>query len=265
MLRNVFGKVVHDQWRAILGWAVFAGVWPLLYVGLYPSIGGSEMQQLMDQMPEALRAFFAAGDLNIGTAEGYLNVELFSFVAPLLLQAVAVVTGAGATAGEEERGTIDLLLANPIRRWRVVVEKSFAVAVATAVVAAGIWLGIAIGAFAADVELDLARVAGAVVSALLLALALGGIALALGALTGRRMPAIALTMALAVAAYFLNALAPLVEELEPWRPLSLFYYYIGNDPLTHGLELSHTAILAAVALAGVVVAVIAFERRDLRG
>lgn len=264
MLRSVFGKAVHDQWRMVLGWAAFSAIWPAMYVALYPSIGGiSEMQQMLEQLPPAIREFFASSSLDLSTPEGFLNLELFTFVGPLLILAYTVVVCGGATAGEEERGTMDLLLANPLPRWRVVVEKSAAFALGTIVIGAGMWLGAAAGSVAVGVDLDLGLVAQAVVSAILLGFALGGLALALGALTGRRWLAAGVSLMVAVAGFFLNGLGALVDWLEPWRPISPFYLYIANNPLSNGLDPVHALALVAWAVIGGAVAVVAFERRDL--
>ncbi len=264
MLRSVFGKTVHDQWRLVLGWAAFSAIWPAMYVALFPSIGAIKgMQELLDQMPPAFREFFASSNLDLSTPEGFLNVELFTFVAPLLVLAYTVVVCGGATAGEEERGTMDLLLANPLPRWRVVVEKALAFALGTIVIGAGLWLGAAAGAVAVGVDLDLGLVAQAVGSSILLGFALGGLALAIGALSGRRWLAAGVSLMVAVAGFFLNGLGALVDWLDPWRPISPFYLYIANDPLSNGLDPVHALALAGWAVVGVAVAIYAFERRDL--
>lgn len=266
MLRSVFAKVAHDQWRPVLAWAVFCGVWPAMYIALYPSIGAVEtIQELLDAMPPAVRAMFASSELNISTPEGYLNIELFSFVAPLLFMVYTVAVGGSATAGEEDRGTIDLLLANPVPRWRVVADKAAALLAATLVIAAGMWLGVAVGAGAVGVELDLGLVGQATASAALLGLAMGAFAMALGSLTGARWLSAGLAMAVAVAAFFLNALGALVDWLEPWRVISPFYHYIANDPLSRGLDPAHAGVLVGLAMICFAIALIAFERRDLRG
>jgi ABC-2 type transport system permease protein len=264
MLRSVFGKVVHDQWRLVLGWAAFSAIWPAMYVALYPSIGAlGELEKMLDQFPPAFREFFASSSLNLSTPEGFLNMELFTFVAPLLILAYTVVVCGGATAGEEENGTMDLLLANPVPRWRIVVEKSAAFVVGTVVIGIGMWLGAAAGAAAVDIDLDLWLVGQAITSAVLLGLALGGLALALGAITGRRWLAAGVSLMVVVAGFFLNGLGALVDWLKPWRPISPFYQYISNDPLSNGLDPGNVLVLVAWAVVGGVVAVIAFERRDL--
>lgn len=264
MLRSVFGKVIHDQWRIVLGWAVFAGIWPAMYVALYPSIGAlGEMERMLEQFPPALRELFASSNVSLSSPEGFLNMELFSFVAPLLVQAYIVVVCGGATAGEEERGTMDLLLANPIPRWRIVVEKSAAFVLGTMVIGLGMWIGAALGAAAVEIDLDMWLVGQAIASSCLLGFAFGGLALALGALTGRRWLAAGVSLMTAIAAFFLNGLGALVDWLEPWRPLSPFYHYIANDPLTNGLDAGNVLVLLAWAVIGGIIAVVAFERRNL--
>ncbi len=251
MLRSVFGKVVHDQWRMVLGWAAFAGIWPAMYVALYPSIGAlGEMQAMLEQMPPAVREFFASASLDLSSPEGFLNMELFTFVAPLLILAYAVVVASGATAGEEEGGTMDLLLANPVPRWRIVVEKSVAFMIGTVVIGIGMWVGAVAGAAVMDVELDAWLVGQAIASAVLLGYALGGLALAIGALTGRRWLAAGVSLMVAIAGFFLNGLGALVDWLQPWRPLSPFYHYIANDPLSNGLDPGHALVLVAWAVIG---------------
>jgi ABC-2 type transport system permease protein len=268
-LRSVLGKSIHDQWRAVLAWSAFAALLPGLYVALYPTLGTGSMMQMMqqfiDQMPEAFKAFFASTGLDMTSAEGFLNIELFGFVGPLLLLAVGIALGASATAAEEEAGTADLLLANPIRRSRVVVEKTAAMVLWTVVVAVAIWTGVALAALGFAVELRLDHVAGALVSLALLGIAYGGVALVVGALVARRMTAIAVATMLALVAYFVNTLAPLIPGMTGWRVLSPFYWYIGNDPLRHGLEPAHALALVAVAIGCVVAAAVIWERRDIRG
>jgi ABC-2 type transport system permease protein len=263
-MRSVFAKVVHDQWRVVLGWAAFCAIWPAMYIGLYPSIGRFvDLQHIMDQLPPAMKQLLSLTDAGIGTPAGFLNAELFTFISPLLILAYTVAIGSSATAGEEERGTMDLLLANPIPRWRVVVDKAIAMVIGSVVIGVMMWLGAAIGATLAKVDIDLGLVAQALASVILLGLAFGMFALALGAITGRRSASAAIALMVAIASFFLNAFGLLVDWLGPWRPVSPFYHYIGNNPLTNGLDPEHAAVLVAIAVVSAAVAVVAFERRDL--
>lgn len=264
MLGSVLSKVFHDQWRALLAWTALSGLLAGFYLSLYPSIGAvEEMRRLLETMPPAIRAMFAAEGVDISTPSGYLNVELFTFVVPLLVFAITLTAGGSATAGEEERGTLELLLANPIPRWRVILEKFVALAALAAFLCAGIWAALAVTARMAAIDIALDRVAAALASAWLLGLVIGAVAMLIGALTGSRLLSIGIALAIAVAGFFVNALAPLADVLRPWQAASPQFHYIGYDPLTNGLDPAHAAVLLGLTAVLIVLAAIAFERRDL--
>ena len=64
------------------------------------------------------------GEVDYTTPEGYLQSELFSFLAPILLIVYTIGAGARAIAGEEEAGSLDLLLSTcRSRRRRVLVRQ----------------------------------------------------------------------------------------------------------------------------------------------
>ena len=109
-------------------------------------------EELMKAYPEGLMALFGASDLeNITSAAGFLNVELFGFMVPLLFIVFAVGLGSGAIAGEEGRATMEILLAEPVDRGRVVLEKSGAMIAATVVLGIVLWVAMVVGAVAVDI------------------------------------------------------------------------------------------------------------------
>lgn len=264
-MRTISVKTVRELGRVAVAWTAASALLAAFYLSLYPSIGAAEeMRSFLDAMPPAIRAMFAAEGVDIGTPAGYLNVELFTFVVPLLVAALTVTVGAGATAGEEERGSLDLLLSCPVARWRAILAKAAAVAVLGAVLVVGLWAALAMTAWVAHIDLALDRVAAALVSAWLLGLVLGAVALLAGSISGHRMLSIAIALGVAVVGFFVNALAPLVEGVRAWQALSPHYHYLGGDPLTNGLDAGHAAVLAGTAIVLVALATIAFQRRDLR-
>ncbi|MGL6278553.1 MAG: ABC transporter permease, partial [Gaiella sp.] len=212
----------------------------------------------------ALKAFFAfGGQLDFTSAAGYLGGELFSFMIPLLFLVAAVGTGARSLAGEEERGTLDLVLSSPLSRWRVAVEKLAAMCVEVAGLGLVLWLALWIGAAVIGMGVSAGHLAAATGAAALLAVAYGCVAFAVGAASGRRGLATGVAVAAAVAAYLVNSLAPLVVALEPAQRLSPFYHYAASDPLRQGLDPRHALFLVAVATGAAVVGTVLFERRDI--
>jgi ABC-2 type transport system permease protein len=260
----VLRKTLADQRRALVGWAVGMAALVLLYTSFYPSIkaNAAKLNQYMQTLPEALRNMIGrAGDFSSPT--GYLQSEIFSIMGPLLLMILAIGAGARAIAGEEETGTLDLLLANPIARRRVVLEKFWAMVAGTAGVAVVMWAAIAAFGPPFGVHVSLSTLAETVLSAVLLAIGFGACALAMGCWRGKRGLAIAVVTSAAVFTYLLNVLAPSLHAVRSLQKLSPFYYYIENDPLRNGLDPLHALVLVLIAAAGLGLALLAFERRDL--
>jgi ABC-2 type transport system permease protein len=265
MLHNAFLKTLRDMRRAICWWSLGLIAMTALMIAVYPSVRDNpELDKLVEDYPDAFKAFFGLGaNVDYTSPVGYLNSELFSLMVPLLLLIAAIGAGARATAGEEERGTLDLLLANPIPRRRLVLDKLAALAAETAILALVLWLSLLVGAAAIGMNISTAHLAAATVAAALLALAFGAIALFLGATLGRRGAAIGITAAGAVAAYLVSSLAELVDFLRPLRVASPFYHYTANDALRSGLAADHVAFLLLLAGVAVAATLVAFERRDL--
>ena len=264
LLRNVFTKTVRDlRWPTFwtgLALLVLAGYFTLLYPTYTKSF---DLGQLIDQMPPAMKAIIGGQFIDVSTATGFLNIELFPLMLPAVLAGYAIALGSGLTAAEEGRGTIDVLLSYPVARWRFVLDKSVAVAISVAVAAAGLWVGAVGGAVSSSSALDGGRLAAGLVLATLLSLAFGAIALAIAAAIGNRGAAIGVSVALLVVMYFVNALAPIIQGLDSIKELSLFYWYLEGDPLRHGLVVTDALVLGTVALFFFAASLVAFERRNI--
>ncbi|HVS09643.1 MAG TPA: ABC transporter permease subunit [Planctomycetota bacterium] len=267
MLRNVFLKTLRDARQALLWWSLGLVGMTAVIVAIFPTVRDSpELNRLVEDYPEALKAFIAfGGELDYSSGAGYLGMELFSLMVPLLLLIAAIGAGARAVAGEEEHGTLDLLLANPISRRRLALEKLAALASELAVLALVLWVSLLVGVTAVGMDVSAARLGAATASAALLALGFGAIALLVGAASGRRGLAIGVAAAGAVAAWLVDSLAALVDALEPVRTASPFYHYAASDPLRHGLAPGHVGVLVLLCATAAALAPLALERRDLRG
>jgi len=265
MPRRVLTRTVRDSGRSFGGFAAYIVMIVAAIVSIYPSLGHNpSLTKLVQSYPGTLKAFIGFGGVvDYSTGIGYLGIELFSLMLPALLIAAGVMAAARAIAAEEEQQTLDLLLANPISRTRLLLEKAAALFVQLVLLAAVLFVALAVSTSLAGMDVTVAHLAAGAAAAALLALLFGMLALAVGAATGKRGLALAVAGGAAVAAYLANALCSLVGALAPLRQASPFYQYSVVDPLRHGLVFAHAAPLAVGALALVVVAAFAFNRRDL--
>ena len=267
MLRSVATKSLRDLRRGFAWWALGLVGMVALQISVYPTVrDDSGFADLTKNYPEVLKELFGFGgaEFDYTSAPGYLGIELFSLMVPLLLIVAAVATGAGAIAGEEERGTLDLLLSLPVSRRRVAAEKLAALVAEVVGLGLVLLIALGIGVRTVDMGVSLANLAAAVAGAALLAIGFGAIALFVGAATGSRGAAIGIASALAVAAYLVNSLAALVSALEPLQKLTPFYHYASPDPLRNGVAWAHLGALLLVVVVAAAASLVAVDRRDLR-
>lgn len=239
----------------------------MFYIGLMmgPLYGliPDDFVEFVADFPDALIAMI--GGVDMATAAGFIQAEVFSITGPIAFIAVIAVMGSGALAGEEEAHTMGLLLANPIPRRQVVVEKAAAMVVYAIVLGlvtfTGTWLGVLIG----GVDLPAVNIAATSTLLSLLGLVYGAVALAVGAVTGRSRMASSTAAGFAVAGYFMFAFFPLSERFEPWAQLSPFTFYLGSEPLASGMPWADAVVLTLIFVTLVAASIPLFQRRDLRG
>ena len=266
MLHNVFFKSLRDERWAMVWWASGLGVLAALVIAIFPSIqGNDDLNSLVESYPENLKALFGITELtDITSAVGFLNVELFAFMAPLLFVIHGIVLGSGAIAGEEGRGTLEILLTEPITRGKLVLQKFAAMITAAVVLALVLWIVLVIGALSVNMDVSALRLAAVIFSAMLLGVTLGALAFAAGCFTGNRSASVAVVAAIAVGTYFLNAVSGIVSYMEPAKWLSPFFYYNSADPLANGLNPAHVAVLVSTSAILLVAAYFGLRGRDLR-
>ncbi len=259
---SVFSKTLRDLRGPVLGWGLAIGVPAVGMVAFFPSLQDLDLESFLSALPEPIQRM--VGDTAaLSVVEGFLKFKLFDSWLPMLLSFFAILQGATAIAGEEDQGTLDVLMAQPIERWRVVLHKFAALAVAAVGVCALIAVGLLAGNRAAHVEADEGWLLLATFAAVPLALVFGALALLVSCLLGRSRVAMMVAGVALVWSLFLETLAPVVEGLQPWRVLSPMYYYGLSVPLEQGLQFRHPALLLALAGALLAASVWAFERRDL--
>ncbi|MCL4458318.1 MAG: ABC transporter permease [Chloroflexi bacterium] len=262
-LTSLFIKTLRDERGSILSYGCGLALFAAWCVTLFPSISRfPELDALVQSYPALAKAFI--GELpNLTSIEGFLSVEFFNLLLPLLGAVFVIIEGTSFIAGEEDRGTLDLLLSNPIPRWRTVLEKFAALVVAVALIALLIIVGFVISLAIVRVNIGYDRVLAATVGAIPLILTIAGYSLLGSCLLPSRKSAALMATGLTVVFYFLNSLAVLVEFLERFRWASIFYYYNGYSILTVGLNWAHLGLLLGLTTLLVLVSVWAFDRRDI--
>lgn len=262
LLRNPFTKALFDMRRSLLGWTIAIVAVGAMYASFWPTMQTPEMKQAMEAYPEGLLEAFNYSDLT--TAAGYLGSAVYGLLVPLLVAVFAIAAGTRAVAGDEEAGTLDLVLAHPVGRTRLVLHR-FA-ALAAGIVAVAVLLGLAMVALNGPAQFDGIDAGGFAAMTLHLALfglVFAALAFAVGAATGRRALALGAGAGVAVLGYLANTVFPQVDGLAWAREVSPFHWYLGGDPLVNGVQPGGALLLLGATAALVAVGTWAFHRRDV--
>ncbi|MDX3584688.1 ABC transporter permease [Streptomyces europaeiscabiei] len=250
----VYTKFLSDSRRGLIGWMLGTAAVGMMYASTYPS-----QKDNTASLPEALRE-----SLHIdATAAGYLQASVFGLILPLLAMIYGAATGSRAVAGEEESGQLDLVLAHPLTRTQLVLQRFAALATGAGAISLLVWLALlAIRDSAELTSVTPGELFAQCANLALLGIVFGALALGLGAAFGRRVVVLAGTAAIGVLAYSAHTFAAQIGA-DQLAYLSPFHHYIGGQPLRNGFQWVDTGILTATASALVGLGAWRFARRDI--
>ncbi len=262
MLANPFTKWLWDARRSLPAWALAIAAVGGLYAAFWPTVDNPDLLAALDSYPDALLE--AINYTDIATAAGYVSATVYGLLASLLIIVYSTAAGARIIAGDEEAGTLDLILAHPVARTRLALDRYAAFLVSVVIIAATIWLVMLALTRPARLEgISMEGWAAQHLHLVLFAAFFGGLVYAVGAATGRRAYAIAVGAAVGVLGYAANGIFPQVEGLEWTKRLSPFNWLNGSTPLTNGVDWGAILLMAGLAAAFVAVGTWALTRRDV--
>lgn len=248
---------IRRHYRGVLFWTIGVTLYTALMVLSFPAFEETGALDV-SQYPEAMREAFNLESMS--TIEPYLSSQVFNFL-PLVLMFVPITIFAGAIAGAEERGALDILFGNPLPRWVYVVAYWLAVALMLLAMLVVLGVGAWLAAVLIDVDLSFGESMGAALNVFPIVMAAGGIALLLSAMTRQRAVAIGVPAALLFLMYLVDIIGKISETYRPLRNASFFKAY--GDPLQEGMPWVGIAILLGIAVALASLAIPAFRRRDI--
>jgi len=262
VLSSIYLKTLRDLRGLIAAWGLGLAAAAALNVVFFPAFQKMpEILTFLKSLPPVLKTFL--GDIDsVFTLEGFLKLKLFDIL-PLLLAVMGVSQGSRALTGELEHKTVDMLLALPISRRRVVLEKYLAIATAVAAVAAMVAAGLVAACAAVGADIDRIYLLAATFNGLpptwlFVALAVFGSC----AMRTSRHAAI-LAGGVVIGSYVFETVRLISPELAGWRAVSIFAYHRAGVTLAGELAPGPAVAFTALSVLLLVLAVGAFERRDL--
>jgi len=263
-LSSVFLKTLRDYRIPILGWGIGMG---LVVVSPMASVASLVTTPEARQQLASLAASFAwnADPVAVTTIGGYATFKIGIFI--FLITVWPILAGSRMLRGEEERGSLDVLLSVPRPRLRVALEKL--AAMWTALLAMGLLIGLVAFAggrtFGGDFGLGDALLFG--LDLALIGAVFGGLALLISQFTQERGPAAGATAGLLLVFIILDMFHRIAPNSEWISRLSPIYYYNLSKGLipSYGVNAGAMVLLAVLAIGLGGIAVWLFNRRDVGG
>ena len=262
---KVFWRLVADRRRGLIWWTIGILFLVLSNDAFYPTVKGFKGLEDLAKKNPAMKAFLGDAAISITSPAGYLQGRHFSLLLPVVLVVFAVGLGSRAIGGSEEDGSLELMLANPVSRERVVAERALGFVGLTATL--GFVNLIAMFAFSPPFgllkDISIAGLLAACGAATAIALMHGSIAFAIGAVTGKRGLGLAVAAGIGVAGYVINGIASASSSAGILRFFTPWHWYLGRNMLAQGI--AWESLWAPLGITAVLIAVgcILFPRRDL--
>jgi ABC-2 type transport system permease protein len=261
MFRTVWSKTLRDHRIPLFSWGIGLGFLMLIEFAAYAQQDAASTASII-QLAQSMR--FIGDPVALNTLSGFVTWRILDLFAPASLAVWAILAGARMVRGEEERNSLDLLLAIPISRSRLLLEKLLALVLALLLIGILVGIGIIAGQASVKVPIEVGRALLTGLNISLFSLFFAALALCLAQFLRTQRAAAGLAGGLLALSIVIDGTGLTIENgtwLERFSPL---YYYANNKPLitTYASHPDDTAILFIGIILLCVLSSILFIRRD---
>ncbi len=270
MNRALWSKAVHDV-RLLLGATVLLMfVFQALYVWIVSLFDLESAGLILQLVPPIFEKISGLPLSKLATPEGRLAMAYVEPPVLILSTAWGIARGTDVVSGEIGRGTMELLLAQPVRRSAVILVPAVVATSGAALIAAACWLGTCLGVwlFPLGHPVDLFALVPGAVNLFSLMYFLAGVGTLVSACDEQRWRSIGIMAALYVLSLIIKLVAKAKAELD-WLLYTTFlasfepHILIADAERAWELSVRYDGTLLGLGTAAYVVATIVFARRDV--
>lgn len=265
MIAIIKSELWQRRWM-IMWWCI--GIFAFIFINLvfYPSIRdqAAELDKSFNNLGSAKSFFSDTGDFL--SPHGYLSSQIFYLMLPMLLGILSITLGSSLIGREEREGTLELLLARPISRSKLLASKVISGLIILLVVAATGVLTTIIMCKMVSLDVGTKEVIYASLVALIMAVTFGAVSLLMTTLgKTARLASIGTGTIVALGGYIIVSLQGAASWLRWPSKIFPFNYYKPGAILNGDFGWGNLIFFALILIACGVISWTAFNRRDISG
>lgn len=263
MIQVIKQTLVQRKW-SILWWSI--GVFGLIFVNMifYPTFRdqAAQLQKSFENLPDTAVQLIG-GSTDFFSPVGFLNSQVMFFMLPLLLGILAIGLGSSVLAREEQDMTIEMLLARPISRTKLLNAKAISSIIILSIVTFIGLLTTLITARVVNLNIPIINIILATFTCFILVLSFWAIAFLLTAIGKTRGISLGIASLIAIGGYLVSSLAGTVNWLKIPSKLFPFHYYQPESVLRGTYSWPNLLFFILVLVLCLAFSIAAFRHRDI--
>lgn len=256
-------QTIKDNFKATIILSLLFSGMAAMYAGMYPQF--SDMMVEMQQSGALDQFSFISGYQDMASYVGFLNVEMYQIFWILILGIVMGFIAATSISKEIESKTIDILMSNPVSRKQIIFEKFIGLIPMILFINFSAMLVIIAITIGINEELNFVYLFLTHVISIPYFLSIIAIAILISTIIDEKMRAGIVTMAIVVVMYIFESIGNMIPDYENIGFISLTHYYSPYETLKNGnIDVFGTAVLIFVVVVSLILAIIYFDRKDIK-
>jgi ABC-2 type transport system permease protein len=265
---SIIWRTIKNRKISLIAYSLGAAAFLEMYVALFPLFADKqkEFEKLLDIYPEQL--FQALGmdkaSFNLSKIESFVATEHFSLIWPIMVIILVIAFAGVQIAGEIEKGTIEIILAQPVSRLKIYFSKYFAGL-------ANLFVFVVVSVFAIvpfsaihNVDYKIENWITMAILGFLFGLAIFSLSMFASSIFSEKGKSNLAVGGIIILMYVINTISAFKESLKDLRYLSFFHYYDFSTAMNKNM-IDDTAIwmFLGVSVAATILGAIWFMRRDV--
>jgi ABC-2 type transport system permease protein len=272
--RALWRKAIIDARLLLIASMILMFVFHWIYVWITSQIRLGALAEMIRELPKAIQNLSGVPIDQVATVPGRIAVAYVDQVVLLTTGVWAIARGSDVVSGEINRGTMEMLLAQPVRRLAVLWTQSATTIMGAAMIAGAAWMGTCAGIATVSLERPVSPLVfvPAALNVFSLTFFLSGVSTLASSLDQYRWRTIGLMGGFFVIGLIIKVLARTVPNLAWLRYLTFFGAFepqqlvtamVDSPTSAWTLSLQYDGVLVGLGLVSFVAAAVIFCHRDL--